>query len=147
MNSSLLQFRWAIVLAALQGTIFATVCISEHQRNLRYNHKRDSTHIEYFGCFSLPRQRISNEERWDLAYVDCFPAPSIKLVVLASFPVFIIWGGFAELTRNTNVDQLWLFYVINGFGIPVFWFCTGSLIDRRRLRKAAAFLDPPMDQD
>jgi hypothetical protein len=132
----------------LQGIIFSSICISEHWRNLRYNQKRGSAHIEYFGCFPLSRQRLSSEEkRWDFVYTDCFPAPSIKLVVLANLPVFIIWGGFVELTRNTNVDQLWLFYAINGLGIPVMWFCIGLLIDRRRLQHATAVLDPSMEQD
>jgi hypothetical protein len=145
MNSLLSRFRWAIALAVLQGVIFSSVCISEHRRNLRYNHKRDSTHIEYFGCFPLSHQRLSSEERWDIVY-DCRPAPSIKFVVLANLPVFIIWEGFVGLTGNTNVDQLWSFYAINGLGIPVMWFCIGSLIDRRRLRHATAVLNPPMEQ-
>lgn len=147
MDSFLSCFRWAVGLAVLQGIIFASVGISEHRRYLRFNHMRDDTRIEYFGCFPLPHQRRSSEEaQWELAYVDSFPAPSIKFIGLTNLPVFIVWGGFVALTRNTNVDQFWLFYVVNGFGIPVFWFCIGSLIDRRRRRHSPADLNPPTER-
>jgi|HubBroStandDraft_4_1064222.scaffolds.fasta_scaffold44763_2 hypothetical protein len=148
MNSFLSRFRWAIALALLQGIIFASVGISEHRRSHRYGHSSDSTRMDYFGCIPLPHQRLSIElEQWDLRYVDCYPAASVRFVGLTNLPVFIIWFGLVGLTRNTNVDQYWLFYVINGFEIPVLWFCIGSLIDRRRRRHAAAVLNPPMEQD
>ena len=146
MNSFLSRFRWAIALAVLQGVIFCSLCISEHRRNLRDNHKRVITHIEYFGCFQLSFQRIPTEERWEFAYTECREAPSIKFVLLTNLPVVMVWGGFAGLTQNTNVDQVWLFYGVNGLGIPIFWFCIGSLIDRRCRRRATAVLNPPMEQ-
>src|SRR5271170_7835553 len=147
MTAFLSRFRWAISLALLQTIIFASVGISEHRRSLRYGHSGDGNRMEYFGCFPLRHQRLSIEvEQWDLRYVDCYPAPSVKFVGLTNLPVIIIWAGFAALTRNTNMDQVWLFYVIHGFGIPVLWFCIGSLIDRRRLRRATALLNSPEAQ-
>jgi hypothetical protein len=144
MKSFLFCFRWAIVLAALQGIIFASIGISEHRRNLRYNHK--NTSIEYFGCLPLAHQRLSSEERLYAAYGYCRWAAKFKFVVWTNLPVFVIWGAVEELTSNTNADQFRLFYVINGLGIPAFWFCIGSLIDRRRRRKRAAVLSPPMER-
>jgi hypothetical protein len=145
MNSFLLRYRWAIVLAALQGALFSSLAISEHRRNLRENHKEVVTHIEFFACFELPRQRIPSEDRSDDS--ECRLAPKFKFLFLSNLPVFMVWGGIAALSRNTNFDQLWMFYVINGFGIPLFWFFIGSLIDRRRLKRVAAGLNPPMEQD
>jgi hypothetical protein len=147
MNAFMSRFRWAVLLAVSQATIFASVGISEHRRHLRYSHRRDSAQIEYFGCFRLPHQRLPSEIRWDLAYEDCFPAASVKFVGLMNLPVFMVWSGFAGLTRTINVDQFWLFYVVNGFGIPAFWFCVGSLFDRRRRRHATAVINPPTDHD
>jgi hypothetical protein len=140
MNSFVLRYRWAIVLAALQGALFSSLAILEHQRNLWENHKEVVTHIEGFACFDLPRHRVPNEERWDNS--ECRLTPKFKFLFLSNLPVFMVWGGIAALTRNTNLDQLWMFYVITGFGIPVFWFFIGSLIDRRRLKRAAAVLNP-----
>jgi hypothetical protein len=144
MKSFLSRFRWAVALALLQGIVFASVGISEHRRSLRYGHSGDSARMDYFGCIPLPHQRLSIDvAQWDLRYVDCYPAPSVRFVGLTNLPVFIIWFGFVGLIRNTNVDQCWLFYVITGFGIPVLWFCIGSLIDRRRRRHATVVLDSP----
>src|ERR1700733_5812328 len=138
MNSFLTRYKWAIVLAALQGALFFSLAISEHRRNLRENHKEVTTHIEYFGCFELAHQRIPSEERsFDDAFGECRLAQNFKFLFLSNLPVFMVWGGIAALTRNTNFDQLWMFYVINGFGIPALWFFIGSLIDRRRLKQSA----------
>lgn len=142
MNSVLLRFRWAIVLATLQGVFFASLAVSEHRRNLRENHKEAVTHIEFFGCFELPHQRIPSDERSDDAFAECRLAPKFKFLFLSNLPVFMAWGGIAALTRNTNLNQLRMFYFINGFGIPVFWYFIGSVIDRRRLKRAAAVPNP-----
>jgi hypothetical protein len=56
----------------------------------------------------------------------------IKLVIVTNLPVFMIYSGVATLTANRQVDQVRLFYAILGAGIPLFWFCVGSLIDKRR---------------
>jgi hypothetical protein len=96
--------------------------------------------------FSLSHQRIPIEGRWEFAYAECREAPSIKLVLLTNLPVIMVRAGFAGLTENKNVDQVWLFYGVNRLGIPAMWFCIGSLIDRRRLRRATAVLTPPLEQ-
>jgi hypothetical protein len=70
-----------------------------------------------------------------LAIVNCWPPLSIEFVGLTNLPVFIIWGEVAELTANTNLDQFRLFYLVNGIGIPAFWFSIGLLLDRRRLKQ------------
>jgi hypothetical protein len=142
MNSLLLRYRWAIGLAVAQGLIFAALCVSEHQRNLRYNHKGANSGVEYFGCFSLHHRQITSQEeqetRWDAIVVDCFPPVSIKYVLLANLPIFVVWGGLASLTRHTNVDQVCLFYAIFGIGVPALWFAIGSRIDRKPLRSSGA---------
>jgi hypothetical protein len=82
-----------------------------------------------------------------LTDVDCWPSLRIKFVILTNLPVFVVWGGAAELTVNTDLDQFRLFYLVHGFGIPAFWFYIGSLIDRRRLRQHIAVPKPPIGQD
>ncbi len=147
MISFFFRFRWAIVLATLQGVFFVSMAVSEHRRNLRENHKEVVTHIEYFGCFQLPHQRIPSDEWWpDDPSFECWLAPRLKFLLFSNLPVFMVWNGIAALIRNTNLDQLRLFYLVNGLGIPAFWFFIGSLIDRRRHRKSAALLYAPKEQ-
>jgi hypothetical protein len=131
----LVRFRWAIVLAALQGMLFAAFGLVEHRRSLPYAHRKPQ--IEYFGCLPLPHERLSSQERMYLSIVDCWSSHGTKFVLLANLPVFLVWGGLSELTANTDIDQARSFYVIGGLGIPALWFYLGSLIDRRRLRKLA----------
>src|SRR6202166_3967809 len=138
MTRFLLRFRWAIVLAVLQTIVFLVVGLSEHRRTIRSKRK-----YEWFGCFPLAHSRVSNEERgWDLSTTYCGTQARIKFIFFSNLPVFVVWGEVAELTRNTDIDQVHLFYLMNGFGIPVFWFYIGSLIDRRRIRKGATVLNP-----
>ena len=121
------------MLASLQGVILAAVAVSERRRNLRYSLNHDSPHLEYFGCLPLSHQRLSPEERTNLALtLGCAPDPRAKLVTQLNFPVFLVGAGFVELSSNTNSDQFWLFYLFDGFGTLLFWFFIGSLISRRR---------------
>jgi hypothetical protein len=144
MNSSHLRVRWAIVLAVLQGAIFAAFGLIEHQQYLL--HRKYDKQPESFGCLTLPHERLSEEDRMFNAEGDCWEHPSIYFVKVTNLPVFVVSVGVLGLTANTNVDQSKLFYIINGFGIPVFWFYIGSLIDRRRLRKAAAVSESPRNE-
>lgn len=131
-TSFLLRYRWAMALAALQGTIFVTMGVMEHRRSLRYDHSKPR--IEYFSCLPLPHERLSSEERMYLSIVDCWTSYGTKLMLLTNLPVFLIWGGVSQLTANTDVNQALSFYLICGTGIPIFWFYIGSLIDRRLRR-------------
>ena len=131
-TSFLSRYRWAIALAALQGTIFVTMGVMEHRRSLRYAH--GTPRIEYFSCLPLPHERLSSEDRMNLSIVDCWSSYAAKFILLTNLPVFLIWGGVSQLTANTDVNQALSFYLICGFGIPLFWFYLGSLFDRR-LRK------------
>jgi hypothetical protein len=143
MSSFLARFRWALVLAAVQGTIFATTALMEHARQTRFGHPPKGGR-EYFGCFALPHAPMSEDERWDTVIVDCWPPLHIKFVILTNLPVVIIWAVARDLTAHQPVNQFWLFYSINGIGIPLFWFWVGSLIDRRLLRHEAAIANPPV---
>lgn len=142
MKTFLFRFRWAIILAVLQGTIFAAVGLSQHRQ---YHRDRNHTGIENFGCFILPHHRLSSEERSFLADVDCWPSNSTRVVVLTNFPVFMVWNEAAKLTADKTVDEFLLFYVMNGIGIPTFWFCMGLLIDWRCLKRGDA-QNPPKQQ-
>ena len=137
------RFRWAIALATLQGTIFAGMGVMEHRRSLPIAHVKPR--IEYFSCLPLPHERLSAEERMYLSIVDCWSSYGTKFVLLTNLPVFLIWGGVSQLTANTDVNQALSFYLICGFGIPLFWFYIGSLIDRR-LRQAARKPVPQREQ-
>jgi hypothetical protein len=132
MKSFLLRFRWAIVLAVLQGTAFGTAGLIEHQRSIAAI-RNPSNHLESFGCLHLSPQPLPKPLPWELAAVDCWSPLKVKLVVLTNFPLFVIWSGVAELT-DKHVDQVRLFYILLGVGIPLFWFWMGSLIDRRQLK-------------
>jgi hypothetical protein len=101
--------------------------VVEHRRSLPYAHSKPR--IEYFSCLPLPHERLSSQERMYLSIVDCWSSYGTKLVLL-------IWGGVSQLTANTDVNQALSFYLMCGFGIPIFWFYIGSLIDRR-LKQAA----------
>jgi hypothetical protein len=133
MKSLLLRYRWAVLLAILQTSIFAAVGVSEHRRSLRYNHTHAA--FEYFGCFRLTHQIVPPEADW--AMLECFPSGDVKFVVLSNFPVIVVWGVVASFTANLIADQFRVFYLVNGVGIPMLWFGIGFLFDRRRFRRDA----------
>jgi hypothetical protein len=132
-TSFLLRFRWAVALAVLQGTIFAAIGESEHRHSMLY--AQPPPRIEHFGCFDLSHGRLSDDFRKWAATVDCWVPYKIDFIVLTNFPVFAIWRAAAALTQNSDMDQVRLFYSINGVGIPALWFWVGSLIDRRRVKR------------
>ena len=125
MKAFVFRHRWAVTLAVLQCTIFAVVSLLEHHRKL------PNVDGEWFGCVYLSHTPTPLPETWagtvDQAY--CRPENRIKFVLLSNFPVILIWVALAEFTR-ARFDQVWLFYLFNGFAIPVLWFGIGALIDR-----------------
>jgi hypothetical protein len=125
MRAFVFRHRWAVTLAVLQFTIFAVVSLSEHHRKL------PNVDGEWFGCVYLSHTPSPLPETWagtvDQAF--CRPENRIKFVLLSNFPVILTWAALAEFTR-AHFDQVWLFYLFNGFSIPVLWFGIGALIDR-----------------
>jgi hypothetical protein len=134
MASFVRRFRWALALAVLQATIFLTIGLMEHRRQIA-NPRLANGGIEYFGCLPLPRAPLSEREPSDFNTVSCETPLRIKLVIVTNLPVFIVYSVVATLTANSQVDQVRLFYAIFDAGIPLFWFCVGSLIDQRRFRE------------
>ena len=138
MISLLKRVRWAIALAVLQGVIFVTIGVVEHKRHVVQSHQPKGSTIEYFGCTPLPSKALTREER-ELLFlgVDCWNPLHIKVVHLTNLPVMLIWAAAASLTYGREVNKVWLFYGINGVGIPLFWYWIGTRIDRR-LRRVRA---------
>jgi hypothetical protein len=101
MKSFLLRHQWAIVLAVVQRSIFVTVGVAEHRRNLGYN--REQARYEYFGCALLPHQNLPAETRWDFAR--CFLSVDLRFLILSNFPVFLIWDRVGELSEHRIADQ------------------------------------------
>jgi len=151
MRSLLKRVRWAVVLAVLQGSIFATVGLVEHRRHYEYVHSRPGNVEASFGCMSLPRTALSKEAReeaylWSL-YGDCWDPLYIKYVEVTNLPVFLAWAIIRVATESMQVDQFRLFYVFHGVGIPLFWYWMGALIDRRpRETKTQVRDKPPSSQ-
>jgi hypothetical protein len=52
-------------------------------------------------------------------------------VVLANFPVMLSALIAAYLGWQIGMSQVWLFYAVNGIGIPFFWFLVGKWSARR----------------
>jgi len=71
--------------------------------------------------------------------MDCRPALHTRIVALTNFPVFLISVAAAVLlSRAVTVNQVLLFYGMNGVGIPLFWYWIGTRIDRRLRRERVA---------
>jgi hypothetical protein len=116
------------------------VGLLEHEQNGYLYGRYPKNRIEGFGCWPLYRSPLPGQERWDSISLDCHPGAHIKFVVLTNMPVFLVWAVIADLTANTSLNQVRLFYSINGIGIPLLWFGIGALIDFRRSRSKRRLL-------
>ena len=138
MISLIKRVRWAIVLPLLQGTIFVIIGVIGHRESVVYSRQGEASTIVYWGCTELRSKPRMQEERPGLVLVvDCRSSLVHQAVFLSNLPVFITSAAAADLTANRNVNQVWLFYGINGIGIPLFWYWIGTRIDRR-LRRVRA---------
>ena len=103
------RLRWALALAILQGTIFATVGLLEHGKGVTYGRFCGLNRVEFFGCTPLPREPLTKEERQRLAFVECWSPRHVTLVFLTNLPVFFCWATMKTLTAKQHVDEVFVF--------------------------------------
>ena len=142
MVAFLKQIRWAIVLPILQGTIFVTITMLGHRESIVQNRQGEVTTRVYWVCLELYANPRVREEPSKLV-VDCYPSLLHGSVMLSNFPVLLSSAIVAELAFNREISQIWLFYGINGVGIPLFWYWIGTRIDRRLRRGPGNAPSPP----